>query len=293
MAGGIEGGVLRVGPASRSGSFGRDHGGLEYHRERETPPGAPIMDRRTQGQLREINRRFYRERAEAFDESRDHPWPGWERVWAHVGGGATDAPLRVLDVGCGNGRFARFLAGRAAGPVVYTGIDESPPLLAAARDAASGRADLHAELVLADVLEDPEAALPAGPFDCIAVFGLLHHVPGRALREALVGALAARLAAGGHLVFTIWRFEDRERFASRIVPWSRAPEIDPGALEPGDHLMAFGDTSAPTRYCHHCDDDDLAALERAAGLDLRDRFDADGRSADLNRYVVLGRPPAV
>jgi hypothetical protein len=46
------------------------------------------------------------------------------------------------------------------------------------------------------------------------------------------------------------------------------------------------------RYCHHCDAGELEALAQAPGpaSDWRlERFDADGRSGDLNHYLVWQR----
>ena len=69
------------------------------------------MDPATANALRALNRRFYEERAREFSDSRNAPWPGWLRLAPHLrelaeGGRA----ISLLDAGCGNGRFAHFLA---------------------------------------------------------------------------------------------------------------------------------------------------------------------------------------
>jgi SAM-dependent methyltransferase len=259
------------------------------------------MDHPTRDALRALNRAFYRARADDFAATRDHPWPGWERLPLPAAA-ATPGALRVLDVACGNGRLAPALRARIGHGFAYTGIDESPAMLRHARAALARTHDVVGDLRAIDVLEpDPDATLPAGPFDLVVAFGLLHHVPGRATRTRLLACLAGRVAPGGVLAFTAWQFADRPRFAGRIVPWrgepgSPGPAIDPGRLEPGDHLVAFGAADEPLRYCHHCDDAELDALASALPLEPLDRYAADGRSGDLNRYVVLRRaapaPPA-
>jgi SAM-dependent methyltransferase len=251
------------------------------------------MDPRTRDALRALDRRFYESCADAFDRTRDHAWPGWERIPLPACAGAAQ-PLRVLDVGCGNARLATALRGRIDRGLDYTGVDQSPRMLAHARARLAGLRGVAFTLCETDVLDgDPDAVLPEGPFDLVVAFGLLHHVPGHDARRSLLRALARRVAPGGVLAFTAWQFADRPRFARRIVPWSTlaatsASAIDPGALEPGDHLVAFGSRGG-VRYAHHCDEAELDALE--GGLPLRPlaRFSADGRSGDLNRYVVLGR----
>ena len=139
---------------------------------------ARTMDPETASALAAINREFYRDEAQAFSRTREEPWPGWLRVSACLEPGAE--PLEVLDVGCGNGRFAAFLEtqlGERAASLRYTGLDASEALLehARARSLASGPPRLHCADV---VLSPPEDALPPGPFALIVLFGLLHHVPG-------------------------------------------------------------------------------------------------------------------
>jgi len=255
------------------------------------------MDPRTRDALRALDRRFYESCADAFDRTRDHAWPGWERIPLPARPAGAQA-LRVLDVGCGNARFATALRGRTDRELAYTGVDQSAGMLAHARARLAGLRGVAFTLYETDVLDgDPDATLPEGPFDLVVAFGLLHHVPGHDTRRSLLRALARRVAPGGVLAFTAWQFADRPRFARRIVPWPAldaavAGAIDPSTLEPGDHLVAFGPGDAGDggiRYAHHCDESELDALE--GGLPLRPlaRFSADGRSGDLNRYAVLGR----
>jgi tRNA (uracil-5-)-methyltransferase TRM9 len=260
------------------------------------------MDPGTKARLRALNQSFYSDDAEAFDATRRHAWPGWERVplptdRGATGSGAGAAPLRVLDVGCGNARLASWLRERLGPGFEYVGVDASERMLGFARQRLSALEDVAWTLVRADVLDDDAPrALPAGPFDWVVCFGLLHHVPGRAARIALLAALAERVAAGGVLAFSAWQFADRARFAKRIVPWSAAaarlePPLDPAALEPGDHLLRFADRPRALRYCHHCDEAEIDELIAGLPLAPRSRYSADGRSGDLNRYVVLVRDP--
>ncbi len=241
------------------------------------------MDENTTRALVAVNREFYGARAAAFDATRDAPWPGWSRVLEHVKADAPD----VLDVGCGNGRFAAFLVESGVG-ARYLGVDASEPLLARARRRRiPGARFRRAELVAAA----DGAALPAGGFDLVAVFGLLHHVPGEARRHALLAALAERLAPGGILALAFWRFGDFARFRARVLPrsaWRSLPggPIDPEDLESGDHLLPFGADGTP-RYCHHTDEAETERLLAALPLACVDRYLADGREGALNRYVVL------
>jgi SAM-dependent methyltransferase len=97
---------------------------------------------------------------------------------------------RVLEVGCGMGRFTLMLAERG---VHVEGLDISPVLLNRLR--AGGGARLGIPLHCADAL-DPPAALHAS-FDVILGFFVLHHVQN--LQKA-VAALARMLKPGGRLI---------------------------------------------------------------------------------------------
>ena len=238
--------------------------------------------------LNAVNLRFYRTRAAAFSATREAPWPGFARVLAHLPAAA--GPL--LDVGCGNGRFGAALAAAhpLAGP--WIGVDASPTQLAACRV----RRDLprRRALLVLDVVAHPDA-LPCGPFDAVFAFGLLHHVPGEARRATLLSELAERVAPGGLLAATFWRFGAFARFEKLTVPWE-SWEAREGAgpapcdLEPGDRLLSFGGVADEPRYCHFADDDEIARLIAAPGLPLADRFHADGREGELNAYVTWERP---
>jgi SAM-dependent methyltransferase len=204
-------------------------------------------------------------------------------------------PLRVLDVGCGNARLARFLHD-AGFHLRYVGVDASEALLASARARWTPGLGDQCELILQNFLhsDEPGSALPDGPFDLIAVMGVLHHVPGRDWRLALLRAATRRLAPGGRLALAAWQFALRERFARRTVEWSAAGSvldrpIDLELVESGDRLLRFGnDESAPPRYCHQVSDEEFGTWPKELGLEPLADYRADGAEGDLNRYWILG-----
>jgi SAM-dependent methyltransferase len=233
--------------------------------------------------LHRINLAFYAQHAADFDAARRDPWPGWDRVAASLRG---SGPLHVLDVGCGNARLAEYLAARLPRPLVYRGVDASASLLALARARLEG---VDAELLCADVTEAGDPWRIRGAFELVAVFGLLHHVPGADRRRNLVRALAQRVAPGGRLALAIWDFGAHERFMERHVDWVEHG-IDPADVEPGDALLRWGPPGSDrSRYCHWIDADEEAQLLEDLDLELIDAWSSDGRGAALNRYRVLGR----
>jgi SAM-dependent methyltransferase len=184
-------------------------------------------------------------------------------------------------VGCGNGRFGFFLTEHFP-KLIYLGLDTDLQLLRYAQTTLS-QTSLEYLLVQQDVVETPPSA---GLFDVVALFGVIHHIPGEATRRALLQQLAQRVAPDGVLVFATWRFYEQARFRQRIVPWPAD-----FVVEKHDFLLDWQrGPSAQTealRYCHYVDDLEQTILVEATGLHEIARFRADGKSADLNCYSIL------
>lgn len=246
------------------------------------------MDDATAQALNRINRRFYAEQAASFSATRESPWPGWLRLCERLEAEGLLGALSVLDVGCGNGRLGRFLAERAPA-LRYTGIDASDALLADAR--TRGALGEAAQLERLDLVEDDLPAwLGARRFDLIALFGVLHHVPGAERRKSLLGGLLDHLSEGGILALTSWRLALFERFRERALPWEQSPEpLDAAQLEPGDRLLPWG-RGEGQRYVHFAHEDETAELVASLGARVVDRFEADGQEEALNRYFLLRAP---
>ncbi len=234
------------------------------------------MNKITIERLNQINREFYERTASSFDESRGEPWPGWNNLLPYL-----RSPLSVLDVGCGNGRFGRFLADHLGIGLSYHGVDNNPTLLERARLSLAG---VPARLEIRDVITHPPAE---GQYDLVALFGVLHHVPGGEQRRAFIQTLAHRVAPGGYLAFAAWCFYEYERFRARVVPWP--DDLD---VEPHDYLLDWRRGERALRYCHYVDEAEHADLIAASGLTEVITFRADGRTNDINRYSLLRRNPA-
>lgn len=244
------------------------------------------MNTETIARLNAINRAFYATVADDFDQTRGSAWPGWQRVLPYL-----VTPLSVLDVGCGNARFALFLhehlqssnsalgTQHSAPPITYTGIDSSPALLAHAQNALASKPDLYATFEQRDIIENPPES---GEYDLVVLLGVLHHMPGYEQRQTFMRQLAQRVKSGGLLVFTAWRFYEYERFRERVTPWPDDIEV-----EPNDYLLDWRRGSVSLRYCHYTDDTEHDALVAASGLTEMDTYRADGQGGTANRYSLL------
>ena len=226
------------------------------------------MDQAAIARLNAINREFYRVTAHEFDQTRGQPWPGWERLLNNL-----TVPLTVLDVGCGNGRFGVFLNERLHS-ITYHGVDSNSTLLDRARKFLP-----DARLELRDIVDDPP---DSGAYDLVALFGVMHHIPGAQQRQTFMRQLGERVKPGGLLAFACWRFYEFERFRQRIVPWP-----DDFTVETHDYLLDWRRGETALRYCHYVDDAEHAALIAASGLVEIDTYRADGFSGTVNQYSIL------
>lgn len=240
-------------------------------------PGQSDVDQATRTRLNQINQAFYARVAREFDATRRRAWPGWLQALSK-----TDSPIQsVIDIGCGNGRFALFLSERQPTSFDYTGIDSSQGLLSLARARLSRLEQVGIRLIEHDLVEDE---LPDMQAQLVVLFGVLHHVPGFRQRRELLLRCAGLVAPGGHLIFAAWRFYEEERFRARVLPWD-----DDFSVEKNDFLLDWRRGESARRYCHYVDDAEHDDLVAATGLSAKADFRADGASGALNRYTVLRR----
>ena len=254
------------------------------------------MDEVTCARLLALNRAFYSAVAAPFDATRQAPTPGKARLVQRLGAlaAASPRPLRVLDVGCGNGRLA-FMLDELAQPLDYVGVDGEAQLLTLAESNTQALQHVRSRFVQADMAQpDWTAALnidraaDGALFDVVTCLATLQHMPSFALRSRLITELAQLVAPTGQLVISAWQFLESERLVARRLDWSVA-DVDPQQVEPGDALLPWKQDVYAVRYVHQVDAAEFARLATAAQLTIADSYRADGRSGDLNLYVYFQR----
>jgi tRNA (uracil-5-)-methyltransferase TRM9 len=225
--------------------------------------------------LNQLNTEFYQTVASSFDATRATPWSGWFELLPHLEG--LGGNLRVLDLGCGNGRFGVFLADHL--DIHYTGLDSSAFLLERAAEDLTAKGIPHT-LQAVDLLnfeiEDS--------YDLVGLFGVLHHIPGFENRRALIDKAVNALKPRGLLVLTFWAFYEQERLRKRIIAWENAPtKYQTLDLEPGDYLLDWQRETPALRYCHYVDA--VEGEKLLAGYKVIAQFEAD----QANHYVLIRR----
>jgi ubiquinone/menaquinone biosynthesis C-methylase UbiE len=114
----------------------------------------------------------YDEIADDFDPTRPHPWPETVEFVKILHKG-----IRILDLGCGNGRNSVFLAEQAFQVV---GIDFSVNMLKiATQKSIEIKNENRPTFIQADIMELP---FRSSTFDAALFIAALHHIPNESYR---------------------------------------------------------------------------------------------------------------
>jgi 2-polyprenyl-3-methyl-5-hydroxy-6-metoxy-1,4-benzoquinol methylase len=231
--------------------------------------------------LLEINQTFYNQFSESFSTTRHQAQSGTDQFAQEIS--STES---VLDVGCGNGTFARALVEKGFSGR-YLGIDLSEGLLERARALTSNTHQAEISFVFAD-LANPSWAdhLPTHAYDWLVCFAVLHHIPGEELRQQIVYSFRRLLAKGGKIAISTWQWQNSARLFTHVLPWSTVG-INPEDVDEGDVLLDWRAGESPgVRYVHTFSETTLSHLAESCGFSIENSFLSDGKTGNLALYQV-------
>jgi len=237
------------------------------------------MNQATADRLIKLNHEFYTHFGDSFSATRHRTQPGVRRVLETLNGDED-----VLDLGCGNGWFARELAERGHHGT-YLGLDFSLPLL---RDAESSTGDFSAkfkEIDLTQLSAFSDQLLAVTHWSLVTAFATLHHIPSVEIRVDILRTVHQLLQPGGLFIHSNWQFLNSEKLKSRIRDWSKAG-LSPNDVDQNDYLLDWRSGGEGLRYVHHFDKAELTELAQTTGFQVKEVFYSDGETGNLGLYEV-------
>ncbi|MEF8847396.1 MAG: methyltransferase domain-containing protein [Candidatus Paceibacterota bacterium] len=183
--------------------------------------------------LRETHANYNRN-AEDFSRARQETWNEVHLLSNYITKGD-----KVLDLGCGNGRYFESIQDK---DVDYLGIDFSEELIQIARKKYSEQD--NAEFRTGDVLD---LDLSKNQFDLVYAFALLHHIPSNELRARFLKQAKEILKPNGKIILTVWNVWNFKK--KRIIKSNLLKIIGLSDLDFNDITTSFGGLDEVYVHC--------------------------------------------
>jgi SAM-dependent methyltransferase len=265
------------------------------------------MDNLTTAKLVELTNIFYTSCAQSFSQTRERAWDGWDQALKEIKninaeGAAseskiTNLPISVLDLACGNMRFSRFLEQNKITSQVL-GIDSCNDLHALGE--AASFTHVHTNYVQLDIisalannsLTQTLLTNVTSKLDLSVCFGFFHHLPQYELRKHALQSLIDLTKQDGFIVIAFWQFTNSERLLKKATDATKRAQLTTEiSLDTanGDYFLGWQDDTNIFRYCHNYSEEEINSLITTQDKRVREvaRFSADGKTNNLNRYVIL------
>lgn len=204
---------------------------------------------------------FYNAVADSFSETRQQHWEGWEKALPYF-----ENCNRVLDLGCGNRRFTKFLNENGISCKVEN-IDNFT------WDEEVKQVDIIEELLNDNLNLDS--------YDVAVCFGVMHHLPGADMRLRLLKELTKSKIA----IVSFWQFLRDERIFKKAKETTEVAKSRLGIknLEENDYFLSWKDRSDVFRFCHNFTDSEIDKFK--SSFNTIEDYTADR----CNRYLIFNK----
>jgi ubiquinone/menaquinone biosynthesis C-methylase UbiE len=222
--------------------------------------------------LLEKTRQDYNLIADEFAATRQEIWPELTFLFE----GYLTEGEKVLDLGCGNGRWFKLFQKKK---VDYVGVDFSERLIKIAK-----RNYPQAKFQTTDVLKLP---FPNNYFDKIYSIAVLHHIPSEELRLKSLEEAKRVLKPGGFLILTTWKLCSKKEFFL-LFKYTILKLIGKSNLDFKDILEPWG--KKIKRYYHFFSRKELVGLAKKAGFEIKKNgIIKNKRGNRQNIYLVVAK----
>lgn len=211
--------------------------------------------------------------AKDFSRTRKNPWPEVKFLFDKY----LDKGDKILDLGCGNGRFFPFFQGHQ---VNYFGVDNNPHLLKLAKKnfpAGNFQVDDALNLSFANDF-----------FDKVYSMAVLHQIPSYRLRMEFIKETKRVLKPKGILVFTVWKIHTKEQYRL-LLKYTIQKLMGKTGLGWGDVLVPWGEKAE--RYYHFFTGEGLKSLVRKAGFRIIKTGTVKNNTGQRQNLFLIARNP--
>lgn len=213
---------------------------------------------------------LYTKYAEEFSKTRNTIWEGWIKLLTHI---LLIDNLNVLDIGCGNGRFIRFLVDNNVKFNSYLGVDYSKELLKIAEYNYTLNPNVKFSTI--NLLKNWDEKIKKLPkFNLIVAFGVTHHLETAESRELFFKTISEIIERSGYIILSFWKFKENENL------FQTAFEISSNLYK-----LKFGKNA--TRICYDFEESEILQLIEKNSLEIIERYFADSKNNRGNEYFVL------
>ena len=212
--------------------------------------------------------------AEEFSRTREEIWPEIKFLFDDY----LVEGERVLDLGCGNGRFYQFFSDKN---VDYIGVDNSERLIEIAKKRYP-----WGKFQVADALNLP---FPDNFFDKILSIAILHHIPSSEYRIKFLNEIKRVLKPGGTLMLTVWYLWQKKTAWEFLLKNIFLKLVGESKLDFSDVFIPWKNSKGKIlsqRYFHCFTKKELQKLAKNVGLKVR-KIDLLRRSAGHYNLLLM------
>lgn len=234
--------------------------------------------------INKLTTHFYSEIKDSFSETRQNKWFGWDLCLPYIQDVfANKSKPKVLDLGCGNFRFEKFLNEN------FSQIDYDVDAL----DNIKFNTELPVKtrFFKIDILNNTINNIDfiAGKkYDLVVAFGLLHHIPGENNRKKLLKLISSSLVNESAAIVSFWNFSNDKRIfnKAKIVTDKVKDMYGFSKLENNDYFLNWKDRNDVFRFCHDFANEETKNLYSGLNIFIKKTFCSDGKNNKLNKYVI-------
>ncbi len=183
---------------------------------------------------------------------------------------------KILDLGCGNGRFFEQLDGKN---ISYTGSDTSEELLNIARQ----KYESNVKFIKTEGINLP---FEDNSFDTIFSFAVLHHIPSKKLRGQFIKEAHRVLKSDGTLVISVWNLWQR-KFINFIIKYTFLKIFMLANLDFKDIYLNFGKYKK-SRFLHAFTKRELKKILEKNYFKIK-KIEEIKRKSGYSNFIVIAK----